>query len=239
MSDNGWDGSAEAWLDHLGAHGDVGRRLILDPVMRERLPGRGFRTALDVGCGEGRICRMLKGFGMATVGLDATARLLEVARERDPGGDYRHGFAEDLPFADGSFDLVVSCVALIDITDFRAAIAEMARVLAPGGTLWVANLTSMISTAPRAGWQYDSEGRPLHYALDDYTDEWAAWVEWSGLRVLNWHRPLSAYMQAYLGAGLELRHFDEPLPPAEIVGADAKNRRVPWFNVMEWQKPAS
>ncbi|MGH7555996.1 MAG: class I SAM-dependent methyltransferase, partial [Longimicrobiales bacterium] len=65
--------------------------------------------------------------------------------------------------------------------------------------------------------------------------------EWAGLRLRNYHRPLGAYMSAYLGAGLVLREFLEPVPPErfrdmpELSGAF----RVPWFTVMLWEKPAA
>src|SRR5262249_8530028 len=157
------------------------------------------------GCGEGRFSRILKSLGIRVVGVDPTRALLERARERDPDGEYLMAQAESLPFSAGAFDLVVSCLSLVDIPDFRTAIAEMARVLKPGGTLLAANLTGLQSAGMRGGWQHDAEGRRTKFAIDDYGREWFEWAEWSGIRIKNWHRPLSAYMQAYLASGLELR----------------------------------
>ena len=113
--------------------------------MMARVANGRFGNALDVGCGEGRFCRMLKAAGVNATGIDPTPAILEVARKRDPSGDYRLGRAEQLEFADASFDLVVSYITLVDIPDFRAAIREMARVLRPGGSLLMANLTGYIS----------------------------------------------------------------------------------------------
>src|SRR5690606_16488180 len=128
MSD-GWKESAEAWIASMGESGDFGRQFILDAPMLARVRKGGFDRALDVGCGEGRFCRLLRGEGIETIGIDPTEALLEQARRRDPSGDYRLGRAEKLDFADGSFDLVVSYLTLIDIEDIDAAIFEMARVL--------------------------------------------------------------------------------------------------------------
>ncbi len=130
---NGWDESAAAWIADMGEAGDFGRKHVLDSAMLSRLRGRGFRRALDVGCGEGRFCRRMQDLGIAPVGIDPTDALLHRARACDPEGVYLPGRAESLPFADGAFDLVVSYLTLIDIPDIRAAIPEMARVLAPGG----------------------------------------------------------------------------------------------------------
>src|SRR6185369_15928016 len=70
---NGWEGSAQAWIDSMGERGergDWGRQHVLDPVMMARVANGRFGNALDVGCGEGRFCRMLKAAGIKTTGVD-------------------------------------------------------------------------------------------------------------------------------------------------------------------------
>jgi SAM-dependent methyltransferase len=228
---DGWAESAAAWIADQAEGGDLSRRLVLDPTMLERVAAGGFRRALDVGCGEGRFCRLLRARGIEAIGIDPTEALLAEARRRDPAGEYRAGRAESLDFADASFDLVVSYLTLIDIPDLGAAVAEMARVLAPGGALLIANLSSFVTAGPAEGWTGGT------FPIDHYMEERAAWVEWRGIRVRNWHRPLSMYMSALLGQGLVLRHFEEPLPRGGDPARAALFRRVPWFVVMEWRKP--
>lgn len=234
---NGWNESAAAWIADQGEIGDYGRRFVLDKVMLDRIEGRGFSRALDVGCGEGRFCRLLQARGIETVGIDPTAALLEEARRRDPQGDYRDGRAEALDFPDGSFDLVVSYLTLIDIPDIAAAIAEMARVLKPGGTLLIANLNSFNTAGPPTGWTRDEQGRHLRFEIDHYLEERANRVAWRGIAIENWHRPLSTYMQLLLGEGLVLKFFDEPAPHGGDPAVADRYRRVPYFLVMEWAKP--
>ena len=118
--------------------------------MLERIRRRPYRNALDVGCGEGRFCRILGKLGIKTIGIDPTDTLLQQARSKHQAGDYRCGRAEKLDFPDASFDLVVSYLTLIDIPDIRQALAEMNRVLQPGGTLLIANLTSFTTAGPPA-----------------------------------------------------------------------------------------
>lgn len=238
MSD-GWRESAEAWIADVGQGGDFGRRYVLDAPMLARVAARPFTEALDVGCGEGRFCRMLGERGIRTVGIDPTSELIDQARVRDPQGDYQLGRAEALAFEDGRFDLVVSYLTLIDIPDVSTAIAEMARVLRPGGTLLIANLTGFNSAAAAAdlGWTQLADGRQV-YALDHYLEERSGWVEWRGIRIINWHRPLSTYMSLLLSHGLTLTHFDEPAPASDAPPRAARYVRAPWFLVMEWTKPA-
>ncbi|AZS21354.1 MULTISPECIES: class I SAM-dependent methyltransferase [unclassified Caulobacter] len=237
MNDGGWKNSAKAWIADMGEQGDYGRRYVLDAPMIARLRRLNGGRALDVGCGEGRFCRILRAEGFDPVGLDPTVELLEAARVRDPDGTYVEGRAEDLTFTDGTFDLVVACLSLIDIEGADRAIAEMARVLRPGGTLLVANLTGFSSARARDGWQRDLMGRPKYFAMDRYLEPRAKWEEWRGIRIINWHRPLKDYMQWFLAQGLILTHFDEPAPSGGDPSRADRYRRAPWYVIMEWRKP--
>jgi SAM-dependent methyltransferase len=238
--DNGWQNSAQAWVAELGDRGDFGRRYVLDPVMLPRAIARAPRNALDVGCGEGRFCRMLEARGIDTVGVDPTPALISVAQTRDARGTYVQATAERLPFREGAFDLVVSYLSLIDIPDVETAIPEMARVLRPGGTLLIANLTSFNTACADEGWVKDAGGRRVHYPIDNYLQERAMWIEYRGIRIVNYHRPLRTYLGALLAAGLVMTHFDEPSPSADAPASRAAGyARAPWFLVMEWLKPVS
>jgi SAM-dependent methyltransferase len=234
--EGGWEDSAGAWIASLGAEGDFTRRYVTDPAVLERIQGRGFRYGLDVGCGEGRFCRILRQLGVATVGVDPTPSLISEAVRRDPTGDYRLGRAEALDFAHGSFDLVVSYLALIDIPDIQAAIAEMTRVLAPGGTLMIVNLASFSTAGGETGWVKDAQGQPLYFAIDRYLEERAIPAEWDGINIINWHRPLSTYMSLLLEQELRLIHFAEPRPRGcDDAHEVAEYERAPWAYVMEWR----
>jgi SAM-dependent methyltransferase len=236
MSDDGWKASAKAWIKDMGETGDYGRQYVLDAPMIERLRRLGGGRALDVGCGEGRFCRILRREGFDPVGLDPTSELLAAARTRDPDGTYVEGRAEALDFADASFDLVVSCLSLIDIEPAGQAIAEMVRVLKPGGTLLVANLTSFSTARAGQGWRRDLLGRRTHFGIDRYLEPRSGWEAWRGIRIVNWHRPLRDYMQWFLGQGLTLTHFDEPEPTGGPEDRADRYRRVPWYLIMEWRK---
>ena len=153
----------------------------------------------------------------------------DAARTRDPQGNYLQARAEALPFADASFDLAVSYLTLIDIDDYAAAIAEMARVLRPGGSLLIANLNSF-STAG----DWTAEGKAAGFLIDNYLDSRAEWESWNGILIRNWHRPFHLYMQALLSHGLRLAHFDEPAPTDGDAQTVARYRRAPWLHIMEW-----
>lgn len=233
--DGGWAVSAQAWIVEQGEEGDYGRRAVLDAPMLSRIEGRGFARALDVGCGEGRFCRIMQRLGIRTTGIDPTEALLARARQLDPTGDYRLGRAEAMT-DEAQYDLVVSYLTLIDIPDLGAAIPRMTAALRPGGTLLIANLTSFNTAGMPDGWRRDGDG-VSRFSIDDYMEERPIWVAWRGIRLQNWHRPLSTYMTLLLNEGLQLRLFWEPEPTSGTPEQIARHRRVPYFHMMEWQKP--
>ncbi|MFD0985765.1 class I SAM-dependent methyltransferase [Methyloligella solikamskensis] len=229
---NGWEASAAAWLADMEGGGDFGRLHVLDSPMLERVREGRFKTALDIGCGEGRFCRILRTEGVEPTGVEPTERLRAAAQRRDPDGLYVGAVAENLPFEDETFDLVVSYLTLIDIEGIEEAINEMVRVLNPGGSLLIANLNSFST----AGDWITVPGGQTRFQIDRYLDERPEWVSWRGISVRNWHRPLSRYMQLLLTTGLRLTHFDEPAPSGGDASTADRHRRCPYYNIMEWRK---
>jgi len=93
---------------------------------------------LDMACGAGLAIELATVRGASCAGIDASRRLIAVARDRNPAADLRVGDMAALPWADGSFDVVTSFRGIWATTE--PAIAEMSRVLRPGGraglTVW-------------------------------------------------------------------------------------------------------
>lgn len=233
--DNGWDTSADAWIIEMGSAGDWGRRFVLDAPMLARARDRGFRNAVDLGCGEGRFCRMLAAENIRCIGIDPTAALIHAARERDPQGDYRIEPAEALSLADASVDLAVAYLSLIDIADLPRALSEAHRVLRPGGSFLIANLQSFNTAAVPLGWTREPDGS-RRFCIDHYFEERIVETAWRGIRIHNWHRPMQVYMQGLLDAGFELVYFAEPIPQGVDGDKADRYRRVPNFLMMEWRK---
>jgi SAM-dependent methyltransferase len=111
------------------------------PVMCEAARIRPGQRVLDVACGTGALTQAVAeriAPGGAVTGLDANPEMLLVARGKHAGIEWRHGRAEALPFADASFDAVVSQFGLMFFDDRVAALREMRRVLRRDGRLAVA-----------------------------------------------------------------------------------------------------
>ena len=98
--------------------------------------GPGDRV-LDVACGTGIVARRAAARGATVVGVDVNAQMLDVARAADPAVEWIEADATALPLADDAFDVVLCQQGLQFMPDPAAALAEMRRVLAPGGRLTV------------------------------------------------------------------------------------------------------
>jgi SAM-dependent methyltransferase len=108
----------------------------LEPAARhvvERAAIAPGERVLDLACGTGNAARLAVAAGARVTGLDSAPRLVEVARDRVPDAEFVVGDALELPFGDGAFDVVVSVFGVIFVPDPAPAIAEIVRVLAPGG----------------------------------------------------------------------------------------------------------
>jgi SAM-dependent methyltransferase len=95
------------------------------------------KRILEVGCGWGELAEWLgRETGAEVVAVDLSTRMVELARER--GVKAHVGDVQELPFADGEFDVAVAAWMLYHVPDLDRGIAELARVLRPGGRLVVA-----------------------------------------------------------------------------------------------------
>jgi SAM-dependent methyltransferase len=111
-----------------------GRRNVLDVVLPKlALPPEA--SILDAGCGSGRNMVDLAHYGEVT-GVELSSTSVEAARTRQMG-DVVEGSVLEMPFAPDTFDLAVSLDVIEHLQDDRAALAELRRVVAPGGALLV------------------------------------------------------------------------------------------------------
>jgi SAM-dependent methyltransferase len=132
--EDGWSAVATEWAELWGGFADPVRR-----VMVETTGVRAGSRVLDVGCGSGEMLALLASLGADAAGVDPAPGMREIARTLAPAADVRDGVAESLPWGDNSFDVVAAVNALQFAHDTDEALAELARVVVPGGFVAVAN----------------------------------------------------------------------------------------------------
>lgn len=209
-----WETHAGWWQDGFTAGADPEYEEQILPLVAEHLAGA--RSVLDVGCGEGQVARLaVAGGADRVVGVDPTWTQVTVARDRAGGPSYARSGAGKLPFRDGSFDAAVACLVFEHIRDVDDAIAEVARVLEPGGR-FLFLLNHPLLQTPNSGWIDDQWLDPpeQYWRIGPYLveDETIEEVE-KGVFIPFIHRPLSRYLNALAGQGLLLRRMEEPPPP--------------------------
>lgn len=224
-----WIESADAWIADQGTDGDWSRRAILDPALESILFDVQGKAILDLGCGEGRYSRTLKDKGAVVTGVDPVPQFIEHARSLDSESRYFEGTAEALQFTDGSFDVVLSYLSVVDIADLKAAASEIKRVVRDRGKLVIVTISNVASTT--AGWVKDCDGHKTHRTVDRYMEQFALDLEWRDIAIRNYHRPLSYTLGLFLDQGFVLSRFVEPLPdPSDPSYAD--EHRVPTFQIL-------
>ena len=208
-----WEQNAEWWIDGFtdGADPEYDEQII--PLALAELSGAG--RILDVGCGDGQISRSLAAAGSQVVGVDPTWNQIRVAAERGGGPDYLRSGAQELPFADDSFDAAVACLVFEHIDELDAAIAEVSRVVRPGGQFSFFLNHPLLQT-PGSGWIDDHTVDPpeQYWRIGPYLVEQDLVEQFErGVFIRFIHRPLSRYLNVLAENGLLLERMVEPAPP--------------------------
>lgn len=187
----GWLRGEEAWSEALAA-------------VAEARPHR----VLDAGCGDGLFARQIA--APTVIGIDAAAAM--VARARSRGVDAHEALIEELPFADGEFDVAVCNWVLYHLPDVDAGVRELARVLRPGGRLvgvynrdrHMEELWSRVRPEGAEGDDYaDLLARHFARVEDRHTEAFTLWQT---------REDLQAYLDAFVELLGPLEAPEEPYP---------------------------
>jgi SAM-dependent methyltransferase len=163
------------------------------------------RRILDVGCGAGPLLSTLYDRGAIVTGVDPSAKMLDLARQRlgDSAALHQAGLGgAPLPFLDAAFDDAIACLVLHYLKDWKAPLAELRRVLAPGGRLIVAVNHPFVYKLQHPDADY--------FATCEYSEEYT-FGDKSGVLTF-WHRPLHAITDAFTTAGFRITVISEPTP---------------------------
>jgi len=236
------------WFDaNQGDDGDLWHRTLIFPgILKVIGPVKG-RDILDVGCGNGSLVRILARMGNRVMGVDGSPRIIELAKAREEasplGAVYLASDAANLSmFEANSFDLVTTCMALMDMPDAAGAIKEMGRVVKRTGRC-VMLFSHPCFDIPKASswlseWGFGHEP-VISLRLARYREVFSEWLRWSmqeDYEMLAYHRPLSWYFRAIRDAGLAVTMLDEPEPTKEFLeqsGSAAAIEKFPVHCVIE------
>ena len=210
-----WEAHADWWQSEFteGADPEYVEQIL--PLALQLLDG--YETILDLGCGEGQIARLLaeRSFGTKVIGVDPTVSQIDAAMKRGGTAAFGAAGASALPHPDSSFDAVLACLVFEHIDPLDPAVAEVARVLRPGGR-FAFFLNHPLLQTPGSGWIDDHMVEPAdqYWRIGPYLVESASVEEvQKDVFIPFVHRPLSRYVNALALNGLAVTEMHEPSPP--------------------------
>jgi SAM-dependent methyltransferase len=237
----GWEAEAHNWAHFARTPGhDQAHETHLPSLLSLLPPPSG--PALDLGCGEGRVSRVLHARGYAVAGVDASPTMVKLAAAHDDRQPAVLADAAALPFPDSTFDLVVAYMSLHDVDAMPAAIAEAGRVLRRAGRFCAA-----IPHPVNSAGEFGSKAADAPFVISgSYLDctpaTWTATRDDVLVTFHSEHRPLEVYSRALETAGLLVEAIREVSPAASPAtpGTDeaaSRWRRIPMFLQFRAVKP--
>jgi SAM-dependent methyltransferase len=201
---NDYDGFAEAYT--AATEKNLLNGYYVRPAIVNLAGDVAGRRVLDAGCGSGPIVAMLRDRGATVAGFDSSAKMVELARKRlGPDADLRVAdLGGSLPYPDGAFDDVVAALVLHYLEDWTGPLAELRRVLRPGGRL-IAAVDHPLVTELLHRRQGD---KPTYFETRRRTEEWV--FDGHSAVMTFWERPLHAMTDAFTAARFRIAVISEP-----------------------------
>ena len=196
-----WRVNAQAWIEAVRGGLIESRRVATDDAIANAVmalkPGR----VLDVGCGEGWLCRALAAAGITAVGLDASPELIAAARQSGKGEFHLASYAEmaNLQPVIGVFPVIVCNFSLLE-EDLGPALRRLQQFLEPGGSLLIQTLH------PGDG---GGDGHPDEWRVESF-----AGLEARFTQAMPWYfRSLTSWSALLTNSGFYIESIIEPLDP--------------------------
>jgi SAM-dependent methyltransferase len=205
------------------------------PAFRSLLPDMKNKRVLDLGCGFGWHCRYARESGAQHIlGIDLSKNMLERARALtdDVSLEYRQSAIEDLQFAPGQFDAVISSLALHYVEYFDAVCQNVFRWLTERGTFVFSVEHPVFTSRAAQYWHLGPSGERLHWPVDDYYEEGIRHTHWLADDVVKYHRTVTSYVNGLIESGFQIAKIEEPTFTRESVEGHPESvdeRRRPMF----------
>lgn len=199
-----WEANAGGWTRAVREGRIESRRIATDRAVLEAVLDPGPARALDVGCGEGWLCRALAAAGVEAMGVDGSAPLVEAARAAGGGRFHALSFdelaARPERLGEEGFDAAVCNFSLLH-EDVRPLLAALRSLLRPCGRLVIQTVHP---------WSARGEGP---YADGWRTERFAGFGDGFAEPMPWYFRTLGSWLEALAGAGFGVEALREPLHP--------------------------
>ncbi len=241
---------AEKWAERQRSGDNLSHEFLEKPAMMAALPDLTGKDVLALGCGTGEECPKLKNLGAHRVmGVDKEVELIELAKKEYPDIEFDVMPMENLNFPENSFDVVYSSLVMHYSPDWRIPLAQVKKVLKPGGIF-------LFSTHHPLWWSAEKVrekdkfitrlggakvGKDGYEVYGDYLNSRQIDDIWfNEFEVHFFHKPLSEIINQIVSSGLIIKEFIEPKPIDEVKSKKlnfwAIHQKMPFFMIFKLQK---
>lgn len=211
-----WGNVAE-WYDKLvGESGSEYHKHVVLPGVMRLIDPKASQKIIDIACGQGVLCRLLRERGAEVSGIDAAESLIKIARERGPADiRYQVGDARELSFLpENHFDAAACVLAIQNIHPVAPVFAGVSRTLRERGKLVIVMMHPCFRGAKETSWGWDEKAKVQYRRVDRYLLPRKSPIVTNpgkSADVYTWtfHKPIEAYTKALRNAGLLIDAIEE------------------------------
>lgn len=240
-----WGGVAH-WYDTLLAGNDTYQAKVILPNILRAMSIKKGEKVLDLACGQGFFTRAFFTEGADATGVDLGKQLILIAKKESPKEiNYFPHSAEDLSiFPDNSFEKIAIVLAIQNIEAPHKVFKECARVLVPGGKLFIVLNHPAFRIPKSSEWGYDEATKTQYRRIDNYMSETKVEIEMNpgkigGAITVSFHRPLQYYFKTLSNGGFVVARLEEWLSHRESekgprkTAEDNARKEIPLFMLIE------
>ena len=234
-----WDRNADFWDERMG-EGNAFHKILIEPTQLRLLSMSAGERVLDIACGNGQFARKLASLGCEVVAVDAAPGMIENARRRTSAdAEYAGRIRYDVVDASNEaaltalgeceFDAVVCTMALMDIATIEPLARAIRRLLKDDGRFVFSLMHPCFNSTEGFAqiMERDETGGKLSERLTVRVTRYIEPHSHKGLAMVGqpvpqnyFHRPLSALLGVFFGAGFIMDAIEEPVFPRDVPGDD-------------------
>ena len=214
-----WGNNAKQWDQAIGEEGDIYRKYITDPCLLEALGNVKGLDVIDIGCGNGYLCRKLESKRAHITGIEINEKMLSIARKYSKSNKIKYVLASatDLSLlGQAQYDRIIFNHVLASVKNCQKAILEASRILRSDGFIYIMTSHPCFSVGTRC-WHFDVVDTPRKeeaskYCIDQYFSKKTYMINsWQDFSLIPYfHKTLEEYWTIFKNSGLIVENFIEP-----------------------------
>lgn len=245
--DTSWDKSGEWYNNLLEEEGSYQKEIIL-PNLERLISFKPGLKILDLGCGTGFFARAWQKKGVVVTGVDNSKEMIAIAKKSDPTGNYQYGSADNLTMVKPkSVDAITIILALQNMEKLAMVTKECARVLVPGGSVYIVINHPCFRVPRKSSWEWNADKTTQFRRVDTYLSEAKLAIQMHpgsnpNDQTVSFHRPLQTYFKLLGKSDLAVIRLEEWISHRQgpkgktFVALETARKEIPLFLFLQATK---